>query len=268
MADTKIFTTGFLFSAAVFFLVIWQCECTEIIGGREAIAHSRPYMVALYLKQKKIKTICGGVLIKPSWVLTAAHCEITNNTKIIVGAHSLSARESQKQIVHMIRKFQHKNFRRETFDYDVQLLQLSKDAVLGTDVSVLPLPAKCKLLKPGTVCETAGWGTTTNDQNLISDKLMEVNVTIMARKPCIEKWKSLINITRNMICTSEKSEVKGTCVGDSGGPLICNGALTGLTSFGNLECATPGDASVYTKLNRKIVLWIKKIITGVSSNLF
>ncbi|KAE8636335.1 hypothetical protein XENTR_v10002941 [Xenopus tropicalis] len=262
MAGLKT-STVFLFTAAAFFLVIWQCECTEIIGGREAVPHSRPYMVALYLREKKFKTICGGVLIKPSWVLTAAHCNITEKTKIIIGAHSLTAKESQKQIIPIIKKFQHEDFRIETFDYDVQLLQLSKAAVLGSDVSVLPLSVKRKKLQPGTVCETAGWGTTTNHRNIISDKLMEVNVTIVDTKTCAKRWKPLINITRNMICTSENVEVKGTCGGDSGGPLICNGSLRGLTSFGMPECALPGDASVYAKLNRNIIRWINKIISGV-----
>lgn len=44
---------------------------TDIIGGHEAAPHSRPYMVSL---QKAGTHLCGGVLVHPWWVLTAAHC--------------------------------------------------------------------------------------------------------------------------------------------------------------------------------------------------
>ena len=44
---------------------------THIIGGREAVLHSRPYMVSL---QKSGRHLCGGVLLCQNWVLTAAHC--------------------------------------------------------------------------------------------------------------------------------------------------------------------------------------------------
>lgn len=48
--------------------------CVEIIGGAEVNPHSRPFM-ALIIKEKT-KVICGGALIKPNWVLTAAHCPV------------------------------------------------------------------------------------------------------------------------------------------------------------------------------------------------
>lgn len=44
---------------------------SEIIGGREVEAHSLPYMALV----QNSKQICGGTLISPKWVLTAAHCE-------------------------------------------------------------------------------------------------------------------------------------------------------------------------------------------------
>lgn len=43
----------------------------EIIGGREVSPHSRPFMASI---QYGATHICGGVLIHPQWVLTAAHC--------------------------------------------------------------------------------------------------------------------------------------------------------------------------------------------------
>lgn len=43
----------------------------RIIGGHEAKPHSRPYMVSV---QSKGVHTCGGALLNPRWVLTAAHC--------------------------------------------------------------------------------------------------------------------------------------------------------------------------------------------------
>lgn len=44
---------------------------SEIIGGREVKAHSLPYMALVH----NGSYLCGGTLIHPKWVLTAAHCE-------------------------------------------------------------------------------------------------------------------------------------------------------------------------------------------------
>ena len=47
----------------------------EIIGGREAAAHSRPYMALLKLSTwQKTTKYCDGFLISDQFVLTSAHC--------------------------------------------------------------------------------------------------------------------------------------------------------------------------------------------------
>ncbi|XP_068118717.1 granzyme A-like [Hyperolius riggenbachi] len=159
----------------------------------------------------------------------------------------------------VLKAIPHECLNEKTFDYDVQLLKLNQKVKPEKTVSLLKVPRKRQFVIPGSVCETAGWGVTTNHNNKISDKLMEVNVTILKKTTCAKIWKSKkeykMNITKNMICTMEKTE-KGTCSGDSGGPLICRGEITGITSFGDPECGSSTDASVYSYLNRNIIKWI------------
>ncbi|PIO25987.1 hypothetical protein AB205_0101040 [Aquarana catesbeiana] len=48
--------------------------------------------------------------------------------------------------------------------------------------------------------------------------------------------------------------------GDSGGPLICNGVFSGVTSFGPRQCGQPNEASVFTRLTQEYIDWIHRVI--------
>ncbi|KAM5191806.1 granzyme A-like [Mantella aurantiaca] len=224
--------------------------CVKIVGGKEAKPHSRPYMV--YIKEKIV--YCGGTLINPFWVLTAAHCDVKRTASIILGAHSISANETTKQVRKISRVIAHERYKKGLLDNDVALLKLSEKATLTYAVKPLPLPGRCNEPVKGTVCSVAGWGRI-NNKETYADKLKEANVTIMDRKSCNKYWRG--KITENMICTSEKRKIE-TCEGDSGGPLVCKGALQGIVSFGEDKCGIPGNAAVYANLNCKIICWIYK----------
>ncbi|XP_039211101.1 granzyme A-like [Crotalus tigris] len=244
------------FSVVIFLLGIPGDHCAQIIGGKESVPHSKPFMAKI-----KGPKLCGGTLIKSNWVLTAAHCIITNNTEVILGIHS--EKDTTKQVFNVKKHIYHPCYDKATKENDIMLLQLNKQAKLNKNVAIVKLPRVYGDLKAGTQCLVAGWGVTQSGHKTPSDVLREVNVSVIARSTCNDQkhYNYQPLVTMNMVCAGDKRGAKDACLGDSGGPLMCKGEQRGIISFGK-GCGQSKYPGIYTLLTDKYSRWIKSVIQG------
>lgn len=103
------------------------------------------------------------------------------------------------------------------------------------------------------------------DGGKATQTLHEVELTMFNRSMCNKPWWYANLLTDRMMCAGDLAGGRGTCTGDSGGPLACvdeslsTWTLYGLTSWAKVPCAGPDSPTVFTRISA-FVQWINSII--------
>ncbi|XP_038572154.1 duodenase-1-like [Micropterus salmoides] len=222
----------------------------KIIDGDKAPENSMLYMVSL---QNIRGHVCGGFLISEYFVVSAAHCDHVNPTRVVLGTHNLKAENTMRYIE---KKCKPPSYENVGTGNDIMLLKLSSAVQLNERVQLIQLPKTEISMKDGEKCSVAGWGMTETGGAIVDD-LRVVDVSVINLEDCKKTWQ---NLPANVLCAGGYDTKKGFCQGDSGGPLVCNRMAVGIVSFNrNYNCTYPNVPNVYTDIS-KYLPWINKIL--------
>ncbi|XP_054567122.1 kallikrein-7-like [Eptesicus fuscus] len=174
----------------------------RIINGVVCPRGSHPWLVALYHNNT---LQCAGVLINQQWVLTVAHCHMSDYI-VQMGSDLLVGRRARK--INATESFVHPWYDNRTDDHDIMLVKLSSPARLSRNVKKINLPSRCKDL--GSNCTVAGWGITTMVEATFSSELMCSNVSPISYQECKVFYPTMLK--KYMICAVALDGFSSTCI--------------------------------------------------------
>lgn len=209
---------------------------SRIVGGNEAVPNAHPYQVALLHQRILLTAMCGGSVISPLVILTAAHCPINSqSTTVISGAHNMNVVEAtqQRRTVQSANYRIHPNYNNQNLNNDIATLILPTALTFNTFVQPIALAATTAGQFVGVIGQSTGWGRVA-DGGSSSSVLRVVTNEIISNAQCAAVFGTTV-VNAAVICI-DTTGGRGTCQGDSGGVLsVAQGGArlqVGVTSFG------------------------------------
>jgi len=214
----------------------------RVVNGQEATPHSWPWLISLRYNERHI---CGGTLIKPNWVVTAAHCvahdENVGPYTVIVGVHDRTGMTQHQKSYKLKRIIKHEQYHRNHLRNDIALLQMETSIDPSLHVNVVCLPKAGTRVEPGKQCYITGWGRTKGGGQA-AVTLQEALLPVADIHSCSGINGKLIAVDdKTMLCAGGEGKAGG-CQGDSGGSFVCKEdgryVLRGAVSWGHRNCRT------------------------------
>jgi len=251
-----------LMAASMFALTVYStpslaCDPPEqerIFGGKPTKIEDHPWQVALDIDGE----LCGGVIIEPNWVLTAAHCfdsDNPNKVRVKTGVTNYKTGGVWSRVDRVVR---HK-FNPATKENDLALVKLKtppaglKIKLGGSDLVL----GQCQKL------EVTGWGRIKAGGGA-SAILQKATVAYVDNAICNEPTSYNGRVRSSMMCAGYPGI--DACTGDSGGPLVLRRSqaeggdvLVGIVSWGGENCGKTYGVYARVSTYRE---WIRGVIAG------